>query len=65
MIDKEARQKAASVLQLLLDEGITNYRLEDCWPQETEDMAVNAIQEQLWLLYDAPTSTRIVYCCPG
>ena len=55
MIDRTARDKAVQLLKTLLAGGITNYRLEDEWPDRSIDFAVRAVGEQLWFYYkDCP-----------
>lgn len=52
MIDRTARDKAVQLLKALLADGITNYRLEDDWPDRSSDFALKAVAEQLWFCYD-------------
>jgi hypothetical protein len=51
MIDRTARDKAVQLLKALLGDGITNYRLEDEWPDQSPDFALRAVIEQLWFYY--------------
>jgi hypothetical protein len=51
MIDRTARDKAVQLLKALLADGITNYRLEDDWPEQSSDFAVRAVSEQLCFYY--------------
>jgi hypothetical protein len=52
MVDRIARDKTVQLLKALLADGITNYRLEDEWPDQSSDFAVMAVGEQLWFYYD-------------
>jgi hypothetical protein len=46
-----ARQNAACLLDDWINGRITNYQLEDAWP-ESDDQALQSIAQQLWLHYD-------------
>ncbi|GEM_PF-708470 len=52
MIDRVAREKAIQLLVKIFTEGITNYCLEDNWPDGSPDYSLKAISEQLWFYYD-------------
>ena len=52
MIDRASRDKAVRLLSALSTGGVTNYQLEDEWPSQSLDLAVRAVAEQMWLLYD-------------
>jgi len=51
MVDRESRIKAWNILDAMLHDGITNYKLEDEWPDQSPDFSLGAIGEQLWFYY--------------
>ncbi len=51
MIDIEARKKAAEVVRRFISGRITNFDFEKNMPA-TADLAVQAIEDSLWLVYD-------------
>ncbi|MGX1196920.1 hypothetical protein [Parvibaculum sp. MBR-TMA-1.3b-4.2] len=59
MIDRTARDKAASLAQRFICGEITNDDLEDEWPTRSEDPAVRAVNDALWFLYDDNRTHRI------
>jgi hypothetical protein len=52
MIDRTSRDKAVQLLKAILAGGISNYRFEDEWPDQSHDFAVRAVGEQLWFYYE-------------
>lgn len=52
MIDTKARNKCAELLRRIFTDDISNYELEDSWPEETCDLAVSTIGEQIWIYYN-------------
>jgi len=51
VIDVEARKKAAEVVRHFISGRMTNFDFEKNMPA-TADLAVRAIEESLWLVYD-------------
>lgn len=51
VIDNEERKKAAEVVRRFISGRITNFDFEKNMPA-TKDLAVQAIEDSLWLLYD-------------
>lgn len=51
MIDRQARDTAAKVLQAFMDGTISNVEYEDSLPRSKDDPALHAIHVQLWFYY--------------
>ncbi len=51
MIDRQARDTAANVLQAFMDGTISNYKYEDGFPRSKGDPALHAIHVELWFYY--------------
>ena len=51
MVDVEARHRAAELLQRVLTSGVSNYELDDMWP-ESKDEGIVAIGDRIWCFYD-------------
>lgn len=52
MVDIEARKAALDLLNQVDNKSLTNWQLEDKWPQSESDSALNCIMRWLWTLYD-------------
>ena len=59
MIDRNARKLAAENVRHFVNGGITNFELEESQPN-TEDKAVLAIYDSLWLFYDDFRTHKLV-----
>ena len=52
MIDLKARSIASSLLEKIILEKLTNWQLEDSWPNSPDDPALNCILRWIWTYYD-------------
>ena len=52
MINKEARRAAATILEKISSERLTNYQLEDDWPAKSADRIVDELPDIIWCNYD-------------
>lgn len=52
MIDSYARKKALELLEQVKNQMLTNWLLENNWPQSNDDPALNCILRWIWTLYD-------------
>lgn len=59
MIDRTARDKAASLAQRFMCGEITNDDLIERWPDRSNDAAIRAVQDALWFLYDDRKTHRV------
>jgi hypothetical protein len=59
MIDRNARDRAVELLNAALAGRITNYQLEDQWPQKSSDWALSAVGEEIWRYYDDSPEARL------
>jgi hypothetical protein len=60
MIDRQARDTAANVLQAFMDGAISNYKYEDGFPRSKDDPALHAIHVQLWFYYSDVRQHRLI-----
>ncbi|MDZ8119222.1 hypothetical protein [Pontiella agarivorans] len=58
MIDIQGRLKARSLLEKILGEGISNYDLQDSWP-ESGDPAISALLDAFDAYYDDFPETQL------
>jgi hypothetical protein len=52
MVDAEARQRAAALVQQLRSGAITNNQFEDAYPMKSKDRALFAVFIEAWSRYD-------------
>ncbi len=57
-MNKSARVFAASLLKKAKTGEMTNWQLEDSWPDAKDDPALNCILRWIWTLYDDGSETR-------
>lgn len=62
MIDAEARQRAVRLLEKADEGEITNWQLEDSWPEAKHDPAMNCILRWVWTLYDDSKEVLVSDC---
>jgi hypothetical protein len=60
MIDHEARKIAVHLLGEIETTRITNWQLEDKWPESDSDPGINCIQRWIWSLYDDGKEEAII-----
>lgn len=61
MVDREARNKAAKVLQeFLLECSISNWQYDDRYPVSKADPAVFCVYQQIWFWYDDTHEHRML-----
>ena len=48
MVDREARNRAAQLVQQVQDGQITGDELQEAWPRDSADAALNAVWDGLW-----------------
>lgn len=58
VIDRSARDNALSILRSI-DSGLTNWQLEDEWPESKTDPGLGCILRWLWSLYDDDREVKI------
>jgi len=52
MIDNKARNYSLSILNKIKEQRLSNWQLEESWPESKIDPAINCILRWLWTLYD-------------
>ena len=52
MVDASARNVVAALLERLLQGDLTNYQLENLWPQKSNDRFIAELPDILWCYYD-------------
>ncbi len=52
MIDIKSRIRASEILEQVKKEELTNWQLEDQWPDSKTDPSLNCVLRWLWSLYD-------------
>lgn len=59
MVDIQARKRAHRILEKAFSGTITNWELENLWPESQYDPAINCIMLWLWTLYDDSREEKI------
>lgn len=60
MIDYEARKLAVHLIEEIKAGKITNWQLEDRWPESDSDPAINCILRWIWTHYDDGKEESII-----
>lgn len=59
MVDKASRSAVVSLLEGIFRGQLTNFGLEDQWPQESHDRFIAELPEILWPYYDDQPETLL------
>lgn len=59
MVDKNARLRAAELLARAKNGQLSNWQLEDLWPEAKNDAALNCILRWVWTLYSDEEESAI------
>jgi len=60
MIDENARLRAVTLLEKVITKKMTNWQLEDSWPESKDAPALNCIFRWIWTLYDDGKETPVI-----
>ena len=60
MIDRQARDAAAKILQAFMDGAVSNYKYEDSFPKSKDDPGLHAIHVELLFYYSDVRQHKLI-----